>query len=72
MFYLWSDFFEWLTSPLSQKVNESVELAWSDLNVVERQDPEYFNYMKKFFFLIIHFINIYSFFIANFNHCRIN
>jgi hypothetical protein len=21
-------------------VNESVELAWSDLNVVERQDPE--------------------------------
>jgi hypothetical protein len=28
---------------------ESVELAWSDLNVVERQDPEYSNDLQKFF-----------------------
>jgi hypothetical protein len=29
-------------------VDESVELAWSDLNVVEREDPEYSNDLKKF------------------------
>jgi hypothetical protein len=32
-------------------VNESVELAWSDLNVIGRQDPEYSNNLKKFVFV---------------------
>jgi hypothetical protein len=46
-------------------VNESVELAWSDLNVIGRQDPEYSNDLKMFFFVFLnHTFYKYFFFLS--------
>jgi hypothetical protein len=56
-------------------VNESVELAWFEINVVKRQDPEYFNDLKKFFFCFFFNHTFYKYifyFIPNFNYRRLD